>query len=473
MTRIFSFIISVIIFCFFVLAGCQTVPVQAIPPLEDEGEVLIYLQPFPTEAVALRFTLSSISVVRDDGVGFPLELSLTDYSGKSMARQRLIASGRLPAGRYTGILVGAGSAVLKNEDRTETNLLVPEAPRKQQFLFTVEKKKVLLIALSLQVAGSLHEGSNFSPLFEATIPPRPLDDLTGYLSDRGDNAVVVFDKLRMQATGVIATGSGPGAVVIDARFRKKAYVSLSGDDAVDVIDMVNGSIFKRITLFRGDEPQEIQLTPDGQTLLVVNGGSDSVSFIDTSSLVERARVAVGRRPQTLQIDPTGKRAFVFNRLSNTISVIDIAYHSLISTITTGQEPLRGQFNRTGDRLYVIHAQYPYLFVIDPLSFSILQRQFMGTGIVSLKIDTRSDLLYLCKKNESVITIYNLFTFTPVAFIPTPGTVEYMTIDNVTNNLYAIVPEKKVLMIINLVNWKTEGEIDVNRQPSWVTMMGER
>ncbi len=472
MTRIFSSITSGIIFFVFVLAGCRTVPVQTMPPLEDEGEVLIYLQPFPAEAVALRFTLSSISVLRDDGTEFPLELSITDYSGKSMARQRLIASGRLPAGRYTGVLVGAGSAVLKNEDRTETNLIVPEAPRKQQFLFIVEKKKALLIALSFQVAGSLQEGSNFSPSFEATVPTRPLDDLTGYLSDSGDNAVVVFDKLRMQATGVIATGSGPGAVVIDTRSRK-AYVSLSNGDAVDVIDMTTGSILNRITLFGGDEPQELLLTPDGQTLLVVNAGSDSVSFIDTNSLVERARVAVGRRPRSLLMDPTGKRVFVFNRLSNTISVIDLAYRSLSSTITTGLEPLRGQFNRTGDRLYVIHAQYPYLYVIDPSSFSVLQQQFMGTGIVSLKIDTRTDLLYLCKKNESVITVYNLFTFTPVAFIPTPGTVEYMTIDNVTNNLYAIVPEQKVLMIINLLNGKTEGEIDVNRQPSWVTMTGER
>jgi YVTN family beta-propeller protein len=471
MTRIFSSLTSGIILCVFVLAGCKTIPVQAMPPLEDEGEVLVYLQPFPAEAVSLRFTLRSVSVVREDGTELPLALSTTDYSGESMTRQRLIASGRLPEGRYTGVLVGVGSAVLKKEDRTETDLSVPEAPQKQQFLFTVEKKKALLIALSFRFAESLH-GSNFIPSFEATVPARPLSDLTGYLSDSGDNTVVVFDKLRMQATGVLATGSGPGAVVIETRSRK-AYVSLSGDDAIDVIDMSTGSLSNRITLFRGDEPQELALTPDGQTLLVANAGSDSVSFIDTGSLVERARVAVGQRPRSLLIDPTGKRAFVFNSLSNTISVIDISYHALSSTIPTGLEPVRGQFNRAGDKLYVIHAGYPYLFVIDPLSFSVLQRQFMGTGIVSLKIDARNDLLYLCKKNESVITVYNLFTFTPVGFIPVPGTVEYMTIDNVTNSLYAIVPEQKVLMIINLLNGKTEGEIDVNRRPFWVTMMGER
>ncbi len=470
MTRIFSFLI--VLLCVFTMAGCKTIPMKAMPPLGDEGEVLIYLQPFPTEAVAIRFTLSSVSLVRDDGTEFPLALSVTDFSGKSMTGQRLIASGRLPAGRYTGILVGAGSAVLKNEDRSETNLVVPEAPHKQQFLFAVEKKKALLITLSFQYAESLHEGSQFIPSFEVKIPTRPLDDLTGYLSDSSDNTVVVFDKLRMQATGVIATGSGPGAVVIDAR-SKKAYVSLSGDDAVDVIDMSTGALYDKITLYRGDEPQELGLTPDGQTLLVVNAGSDTVSFIDTNSLVERARIAVGQRPQSLLIDPTGKRAFVFNRLSNTISVIDISYRALSSTITTGLEPLRGQFNRTGDKLYVIHAQYPYLFVIDPSSFSILQRQFMGTGMVSLKIDTRNDLLYLCKKNESVITVYNLFTFTPVGFIPTPGTVEYMTFDNTTNYLYAIIPERKAVIIINPLNGNAVGEIDVKDQPFWVTMMGER
>jgi hypothetical protein len=49
----------------------------------------------------------------------------------------------------------------------------------------------------------------------------------------------------------------------------------------------------------------------------------------------------------------------------------------------------------------------------------------------------------------------------------------MAIDNETNNLYLIVPERKVLMVVNLVTRKLVAEIDINERPSWVTVMGEQ
>jgi DNA-binding beta-propeller fold protein YncE len=137
------------------------------------------------------------------------------------------------------------------------------------------------------------------------------------------------------------------------------------------------------------------------------------------------------------------------------------------------EPLRAQFNRTGDRLYVIHAAYPYLFVIDPSTFSTVQQQFIGSGVAAIKVDTWNDLLYLVKKNDTMITLFNPITFAPVGYIPTRGIVEYMTIDNATNSLYAAVPERNSLVIFNLVNRKPVAEIDVNRRPSWISLPGER
>jgi len=61
---------------------------------------------------------------------------------------------------------------------------------------------------------------------------------------------------------------------------KRAYVALSGEDEVDVIDVANGEVVDRIKLSGGDRPRELALTPDGRTLLVVNTGSNTVSIID-------------------------------------------------------------------------------------------------------------------------------------------------------------------------------------------------
>ncbi len=461
----------VLILSLLIVSGCQSMALQPKPALENEGEVLIYLQPLPQEADRLRFSLEGISAVREDGADFPLALSVQDFARAEMKRQRLVATGRLPEGTYSGLLFRVKGASLKT-DEGEAALLIPEAPVKRDFLFKVERKKALVLSLALQYAESITDGIHFTPAWLVAIPLRPLVGLTGYVSNYGFNAVTVFDKVKQEVTGVIATGNGPQGMVLD-KSRNRLYVALSNDDAVEVVDVAEGVTLARIRLIQGDSPGELALTPDGQTLLAVDTGSDTVSVIDTTARVEIGRIAVGKRPHSILLDKTGRKAYVFNALSNGISVIDVPGRAVMGTIATGPEPVRGQFNRAGDRLYVAHAEYPYLFVVDPVSFSIVRREFIGTGVRSLKVDTMTDLLYLGKKNDTMVGIYDPLTFNAVDYIATKGPVDYMTIDGEGNNLYLVIAEKKKVMIVNLINTRSVSEIDAVDRPVWVTMMGER
>ena len=468
-----------------ILYGCQTVAVKTVPVLEDEGEVFVYLQPSTHEVDRLSFSLTGLAALREDGAQFPMSLAMNEFIGKDMTRQRLIAAGRLPAGRYSGFLVTIKGAALKAE-RGEVRLIVPETPQKRDFPFKVEKKRALIITLALKYAESRPNEFTFDPMFFIASPSRPLAEVLGYVANTGRNTITVFDKMHLQATGVIATGGAPRGIALDPRLRR-AYVVLSDEDIVEVLDLNDQSVIARVMLQRGDNPQEAALTPDGLTLLVADAGSDTVSIIDTRSLVEVNRISVanttvlpdvsrissGRSPSSLVIDRTGRKAFVFNSLSDNISVIDIPSQQLIGTIATGPEPVRGQFNRAGDRLYVIHAGYPYLLAIDPASFTVVKRVLLGTGAISLKVDTRTDLIYIGKRNDSAVTVYDPFSFSPVGSIPTGGTTGFMTIDNETNNLYLVVPGRKVLMVVNLSSRKPVAEIDINELPAWVTVMGER
>jgi YVTN family beta-propeller protein len=454
-----------------ILCGCQTLQLQTVAVREDEGTVFFYLQPFSKDAERLRFSLSAFAVLRDDGTEIPVPLSLSEFNSKDMARQRLIAAAQLPAGKYSGFLVSVKSAALKTEDGTAA-LLVPETPQQIVFPFSVEKRTAFMISLTLRYAQSLQGQVNFSPAFLVAIPARPLVEVTGYASNAGVDTITVFDKIHLQATSVFATGSNPSCIALDQRLRR-AYVALSGDDAIEVFDMNSEIRLAKTRLMPGDEPQELALTPDGLSLLVANGRSGTVSIIDTVTMVEVSRIPVGRSPRALVIDKKGTKAFVFNSMSDSISVIDISYQQVIGTITTGPEPLRGQFNRAGDRLYVIHAAYPYLFVIDPASFSVVRREFIGMGTVSLKVDTRTDQLYIGKKNDTQVTVYDPLSFVPVGSIPTGGTVAFMTIDGETNFLYLLIPDRKVLMVINLASKRPVSEIDVSEHPVWMTIMGER
>ena len=466
---LFGLVVNGVTVLFFF--SCQPKPVLLKPALTGDGEIYLYLQALPQEAESLRVTLQEISAIKEGGTEIPLFLSVSELNRAAVKRQRFIASARLPSGYYSGLAFRARNAFLKGEEG-EAALLVPPEGAMVEFPFQVRKKRSSLFLLTFDYRKSMGARFRFSPVFSVNAPDRLVTSLLAYVVNYGSNTLTVFNKRNMQVAGVIATGRGPSGIAIDSLLLK-AYVALSGEDAVDVIDISSGEIVDNLRLRPADNPQGPVLTPDRRILLTVNTGSDTVSIIDTPSLVEQTRIRVGDGPGAVRIDPRGRNAFVFNTLSNTISVINLPNQRLETVLSTEEGPLNGQFNRSGDRLFVIHERSPFMTVVDPISFTTLERVFVGRGISSIRMDTKQNLLYLGQKHRPFVEVYNSFSLLPVDSIQSNGGVAYMAIDDEENNLHLVVPEKKSLMAVNLISKKMVGEIDVGERPYEVGLVGER
>jgi YVTN family beta-propeller protein len=453
------------------LSGCEATLSQLRPRLEEEGEVYLYLQPAPQEAERLTFGIDAISALSTDGREVPLSVSLRELQGRDLKRQRLLAFGALPPGEYAGFSLRIGSASLTGEGGPSA-LLAPEAGTKVAFPFSVVRRKGYVIWFTLKFAESVSAGFAFSPVFSAFFPDRPPLSLVGFVSKGQTNDVLAFNKKSLQVYDVFTTGRGPAGMAIDQPSRK-AYVALSGEDGIEVIDVMAGNVSDRIRLFPGDEPREVGLTPDGRTLLTANAGSNTVSIIDTASRVELTRIPVGNGPRSVVIEPTGRRAFVCNALANTISVLDIPGRVLIATIAVDSGPVRGQFNRRGDRLYVIHELSSYVVVINPQSLTAIARFPVRSGMGSVKVDPNTDLIYLGRRHDFAVGLHEPIAFAPVGSIGTGASIAYMAVDGDDNTLFMVSPDRKSVLAANLTGRRIVGEMDVGDDPYWVTMMGER
>jgi len=469
--------------CFFVLLLClflgscfpeglTTRDFILKPPLVNEGEIVLYLQPLPQEADRLRFDIGAISALRDDGSEVALSLLVNDLKGAELTGlQRWLASGILPPGRYRGISMQIRQAFVETAEG-EVTLGVPEEPLRVEHSFEVQRQKATALFLSLDPAKIVTGENQFTPFFSLASAGGILINLTAFVSNPETHIISVFNKKTMQVVDAIATGRAPRGLVID-RFRTRAYVAVSGDDEVLAIDIFKRQIFSKLKLNFGDNPVELVLSPDGRRLVAVNHDSNTVSLIDAFSLTEAARISVGSGPTSAVMDPSGSRVYVMNTRSQSISVVDLTQKTLVVTIGVEAAPLRGAFNREGDTLFVISSDSPYITAIDRVRLGVTKKIFAGAGAISVKVDNQNGLLYVGRRFGGEISVIDPSSLMFVDTFQVGGKAVFQAIDDEERTLFVALADRRILQKINLTSKRVVAEIDVGKGAYAIAVMGQR
>ena len=459
-----------------ILAGCharvRTPP--ALEPLSQDGEVFLYLQPLPEGAERLAFSIAGIEAVRSDGAQEPLEVVLPDVSAATARGQRLLGFARLPPGTYGALLVQLSRATLATEEGTADLLLESKEPVRIEVPFPVARGRAVVLQLALRPGQVREREFAFSAAFSAAAyrPENTVVQLADYCSATGVAELFVIDRRARQVTAAIPTGRQPEGIALDPA-GGRAYVALAGEDQIQVLDLATGDELRRIPLRTGDQPRDVGLTPDGRTLVTVNPGSNGISFVDPLAGVVLDRIAVGDEPWALLLDRSGRRAYVLNRRSSSISVVDVVTRAVAATITTDPEPLRAQLNRDGTRLYVVHRGSAWMSVFSIPDLAPVSRIFVGLGASVVKIDPRTDLLYVGRADEGRIQLFDPSSLLPVGAIEVPGPVSYLAIDDVENALVAVLPTLRQVAFVDLARKRLLSTVDVGRDPFRIAPISER
>ncbi len=457
------------------LAGChlRAKGPAVLPPLSSEGAVRVYLQPFPDDAARLSFSLAGISAMKADGTAEPLQSVLPEVSGAAAATQRLLAEGRLAPGQYVGIALQIDRATLAS-DHGVADLLAPEEPVRVEVPFRVERGRAVVVKLSLGQGQAIAQEFRFAATFSgvALTTASSAVQLAGYCSTPGLAGLAVFDRRTHEVSGVVPTGRQPLGIAIDSQ-ALRAYVALGGEDQLQVLDLMTGEELRRIPLRTGDEPREVAITPDGGLLLTVNPGSNSVSFVDTGSASVVGTAPTGEAPSALLLDRGGRRAYVLNRRSASMTVIDVANRTVLATVATDPEPLRVQLNRDGTRLYLIARGSAYLTAFSVPELNVVRSVFVGLGAGALRVDPRTDLVYVGRTDEGRIQVFDPVSTLPVDSIAVPGPVSYLALDHVENALIAVLPTRGQVAFVDVTRKRLVATLDVGGEPFQIALVGER
>jgi DNA-binding beta-propeller fold protein YncE len=156
----------------------------------------------------------------------------------------------------------------------------------------------------------------------------------GFITDGGDNSVVVFDLRTFKTITVIpVTPKGPDGIMFDP-FTKRIFAFCGHGNAASVIDV---NALKEIgTIDLGGAPEFA--VPDGKGLIYNNlEDKNSLNVIDTKTMkvIHNYPLSPCGGPTGLALDAQHQRVFTGCRENKGMSVVDINTGKVIATLPIG------------------------------------------------------------------------------------------------------------------------------------------
>lgn len=207
---------------------------------------------------------------------------------------------------------------------------------------------------------------------------------------------------------------------------KKVYVADEESNTVSIIDTSTLKTIGRVAV--GEEPHNVQVTPDGRLVWVTNNGEPSrkneeaaeakmaksgkmdstapgaVWAIDTATAKVVAKVPVGMHPAHVVVSGDGRTAYVTNAVDDTVSVVDTTAHQVVATIPVGTFPHGLRISPDGLQVWVANLKGETVSVIDTGSRKEIAKIAVGKGPaqVGFTPDGRFMLVSLSGENQVAV-----------------------------------------------------------------------
>jgi YVTN family beta-propeller protein len=185
-----------------------------------------------------------------------------------------------------------------------------------------------------------------------------------------------------------------------------------GDDSCDASQRFDDSFVYRIDVASkvidqvipvGAVPKYVEVTPNGQYVLVTNWCSYDLTVIDTAAGRAVARVRLGVYPRGVAVDPTSTTAYVAVMGDNVIARFDLATKTVTGTWDVGQAPRHVVMDPSGSFLYVTLSGDNEVVKLDVRTGAVVATARTGLTPRSMAMHPDGLSLYVVNYDSSTIT----------------------------------------------------------------------
>ena len=261
-------------------------------------------------------------------------------------------------------------------------------------------------------------------------------------------------------------GAGPAAAAT-------LYITNTKSESVSIIDTDTLEVVGTIPLGKG-KPNRIVFHPDGRTAWVVYDKTHDLGVIDAETRKLVRRVKVGGNPYNLNFTPDGRQLLVLDWSSDTsndeVIFYDLKAEKIAGRIEVSTWPAHSVFSRDARLVYVSGETAGDVTVIDAATLQMVNRIVHGGGdAMGLALTADGKTLYAAAGENKAILKIDTASHKVVGEIPLPGIVHEATLTLDGQFIYATLRKVNKLVVIRTADGKVVATIPQKGYPDLVTM----
>jgi YVTN family beta-propeller protein len=267
-------------------------------------------------------------------------------------------------------------------------------------------------------------------------------------------------------TGVLALSAVPAAAA-------DLFISNTKSDSISVIDTTTFEVTATITLGKG-KPNRIMFHPDGKTAWVVYDKSHDLGIVDAETRKLVKRVKIGGNPYNLNFTPDGRHLLVLDWSSDVsndeIIFYDLQAERIAGRVAVSTWPAHSVFSKDATRLYVSGETAGDVTVVDVATREVLARYVHGGGdAMGLAMTADGKFLWAAAGENKAVLKIDTATNKPVASVALPGVVHEATLTLDGKYLYTTLRKVNKLVVVDTATGKIVTVLPQKGYPDLVTM----
>jgi YVTN family beta-propeller protein len=196
-----------------------------------------------------------------------------------------------------------------------------------------------------------------------------------------------------------------------------------------IIDVRTDKVVATVTDTPGAEG--VEFVPDLEKVYTSNAGDDTISVIDLKQMKVVKKIRTEAKPDGSAYAAPFHKLYVSDERGRAEAIVDVQTDTIVKTLHFDSETGMPQYDPVARKVYVNLQDQNVFAVIDPATDAVIGKYPVGRcrGNHGMAIDPEHHRAFLSCEGNELMTVVNLDTHQPIAFLPLaagPDVIKYDT-----------------------------------------------